>query len=282
MRVLVTGGSGRLGRGVVTELVEHGHTVVNADQRRPANGTIEGERFVQTDLLDVGQVAGALKGCDALIHLGAIPAPYSHADEFVFRNNTIATFTAFQAAALLDVKRVAFASSCSGYGMAWTKKPFGPYYVPLDEEHPFLPAECYGLSKEVDERTGEMFHRQTGMSVVALRFHWIAQPEELAAIAAGEERDPSRIPGNLWAHVDVRDAAAACRLAIEQSHLGFEAFNIVGPDTTQTTPTEELIRKYLPETEIRKPIPGRASAWSIEKAERLLGWKPRYSCRPSE
>lgn len=280
MQVLVTGGSGRLGRYVIAELLAHGHTVVNADQRRPAAGTAEEERFVTIDLLDVGQVAGVMKGCDAVIHLGAIPSPYGFADEHVFRNNTGATFAAFQAAALLGVKKVAFASSCSAYGMAWTKEPFGPYYVPLDEEHPFLPAECYGLSKEVDERTGEMFHRQTGMSVVALRFHWVATPEELTAIAAAPERDASKVPGNLWAHVDARDAAAACRLAIEQDTLGFEAFNIVGPDTTMTTPTEELVRAYLPDTEIRKAIPGRGSAWSIEKAERLLGWKPRYSCRP--
>jgi nucleoside-diphosphate-sugar epimerase len=150
----------------------------------------------------------------------------------------------------------------------------------LDEEHPFLPAECYGLSKEVDERTGEMFHRQTGMSVVALRFHWVATAEELAELAAAPERDPSRVPGNLWAHVDARDAALACRLAVEQNTLGFEAFNIVGPDTTMTTPTEDLVRTYLPETEIRSPLPGRVSAWSTEKAERLLGWKARYSCRP--
>lgn len=274
MRVLVTGGSGRLGRFVIAELLEYGHLVVNADQRKPA--TIdERERFIETDLTDVGQVAGALHGCDALLHLGAIPSPYRHPDEVVFNNNVQATFAALQAASLHRVKRAAIASSVSAYGMAWTPRRFAPLYVPLDEAHPFLPHDPYGLSKEVDERTAEMFHRRTGMTIAALRFHWVALPEELAGIGAGFA-DPEGTATNLWGYVDARDAAAACRRAIETDGFGFEAFNIVAADTLMAEPTAELVRQHLPDTEIRSPLPGTAGGFAIDRAKRMLGWEPRY------
>ena len=67
---------------------------INADRRRGPEGG-PAARFVETDLADVGQVAGLLKGCDAVVHLGAIPSPWGHADEVVFTNNTINTYAGF-------------------------------------------------------------------------------------------------------------------------------------------------------------------------------------------
>jgi nucleoside-diphosphate-sugar epimerase len=278
MRVLVTGGSGRLGRAAIADLLAHGHEVVNADRRPPTNGEGESARFVETDLTDVGQVAGALRGCEAVVHLGAIPAPYGHPDEVVFGNNTRATFAVLQAASLLGVGRAAIASSVSAYGTAYAPKSFDPRYAPLDEAHPLLVQDPYGLSKEVDERTAEMVHRRTGMSVAALRFHWVALPEELAGLAPDGLADPAPLARLLWGYVDVRDAAAACRLAVERD-VGFAAFNVTAGDTLCAEPTEELIRRHLPETELRVPIPGTATGFSIERARSVLGWQPRHSWR---
>lgn len=278
MRVLVTGGSGRLGRMVIADLLANGHEAVNADQVAPHQPT-PGVRFVYTDLGDVGQVAGALHGCDAVIHLGAIPSPYRHADEFVFANNTQATFSVLQAASLLGIKKAAFASSVSAYGMAWAPVHFGPAYAPIDEAMPMRNHDAYGLSKEVDEETGRMFNRRDGMQIAALRFHWVALPEELAALPPEGIAVPGDKPGNLWGYVDVRDAASACRLAIEATGFSFEAFNIVAADSLSGRPTAEIIRQYLPDTEIHAEIPGTAGGFVIEKAARLLGWTPRYSWR---
>ncbi len=283
MRVLVTGGSGRLGQYVVRDLADHGYDVVNADRRPPVAGAVAADaaHFRETDLSNVGQVAGALVGCEAVIHLGAIPAPYGHADEVVFSGNTGATFAVLQAASLLGVGKAVVASSISALGTAWAPRRFPPLYAPVDEEHPLLVHDAYGLSKEVDERTCEMFHRRTGMSVLAHRFHWIAYAEEAAAKAAELRADPTvddwwRL---LWGYVDVRDAAAACRLGIESTGLGFEAFNIVAADTLSETPTEELLRRHTPQVDLRRPLMGTASAFAIEKARRLLGYVPRHSWR---
>jgi nucleoside-diphosphate-sugar epimerase len=280
MRVLVTGGSGLIGRAVVQDLVIHGYEVISADRRQPPSRPAD-VRFVETNLGDVGQVAGALAGCEAVIHLGAIPHPYEHADEVVFGNNVGATFAVLQAATLLGVQKAVIASSISALGTAYAPVYFPPIYAPVDEEHPLIAKDCYALSKEVDERTGEMFHRRTGMQVAAMRFSLVATMDDIQGLA-GQLRDrPDRDDWwrLLWAYVDVRDAASVCRRAVETDGLGFQVFNVTAADTLASRPTEELIRTYAPTVEIRRPIPGTASGFSIEKARRLLGWEPAYTWR---
>ena len=240
-----------------------------------------------TDLADVGEIAGAMKGCDAVIHLGAIPSPYAHADEVVFGNNTTATFAVLQAASLLGIKRAAIASSVSGYGMAWSRERFFAEYVPLDEAHPMLNHDAYGLSKEVDERTAQMFARRDGMSVACLRFHWVAHREEQVSRPRFYDDDEHFMEGgrSFWGYIDTRDAARALRLAVEvakDAPYGFEPFNIVARDTLLDRPTEQAIRDVAPGTDIRTPLEGVVSAFDISKAKRILGWEPQHSWRDPE
>lgn len=283
MRVVVTGGSGRLGQWVVRDLLLHGHEVVNIDRRRPSPGVVPDDSprppFREVDLSNVGQVAGALFGSDAVVHLGAIPAPYRHPDEVVFGNNTGSTFAVLQAASIVGLRKAVIASSISIIGAAYAVHPFKLSYAPADEEHPLLGQDAYALSKEADERTAQMFHRRTGISVLAMRFHWVSLPGEAAARASQSSENPGPSAHQLWGYVDVRDAAQACRLGIETDGLGFEIFNVTAADTLIEQPTEEAIRQYAPETEIRRPLQGTESGWSIEKARRLLGYDPKHSWR---
>jgi nucleoside-diphosphate-sugar epimerase len=284
MRVLVTGGSGRVGQFAIAELVEHGYDVVNADRMPPTNpkapAIARQVRFVQTDLSDIGQVAGVMATCDAVIHLGAIPNPYGHADEVVFENNVMSTFAVFQAASLIGVKNVTFASSISAYGTAYAPVPFPPQWAPVTEDLPMLNHDAYGLSKEVDERTGEMFSRRDSMSVKAMRFHWVAYDDEIAASARIIAGNPyhDNLWRLLWGYVEIRDAATACRLAMEATPA-FEAFNITAADTLASIPTDELLQRIVPEVERRESIPGFGTAFSIEKARQMLGYEPAWSWR---
>lgn len=281
MRVLVTGGNGKLGAWVVRELRDHGHEVVSVDRQLPP-ARESGVHHRAVEMADLGQVTGAMAGCGAVIHLAAIPNPYSHPDEVVFLNNSGATYNALQAAMTLGIPRAIIASSVSAYGMAWARPTFPPLYVPIDEAHPFIAKEPYALSKEVDERTAEMFVRRCGMTVLAYRLHWIASPGE----AARRVNDPSYLPQqdayNIWGWVDVRDAARAFRVGLEADLSGFHPINIVASDTLRREPTEELMRTFVPDTELRASIPGTASGWSIERARELLGWVPAHSWRNEE
>jgi nucleoside-diphosphate-sugar epimerase len=284
-RVLVTGAAGLLGRAVVRDLVEHGYAVHAIDQRRPEPGVFPEERVwpVQAGLHDVGQIAYAMRGCVAVIHLGAIPRPYHDPDEVVFHNNTLATFCVLQAASLLGIERVAFARSESIYGTAWTPRRFFMRWVPADEGHPMANHDAYGLTKEVDEATARMFARRDRMSIVGLRFAWIATREQ--QLAQVRERGDAPTPQDaslLFSYVDLRDAARACRLAIEvpaTRPLGFRTFNIMAADTLITIPTEEALRRYAPDTEIRAPIEGFGGGFDTSAAREVLGWEPEHSWR---
>ena len=186
---------------------------------RVAGRTVDGVTYVQLGRADVDDLAAAIDGCSALIHLAAIPAPYRPPAPGGVRQQHQATFAALQAAADAGITRAVIASSGSAYGTALSPEPSHPRYVPVDEDHPMNNADPYGLSKEVDERTAEMFTRRYPMSVAALRFHWIAAPRGAARShrrsSAAATRTSTELLRGLWGYVDLRDAARACRLAVE-------------------------------------------------------------------
>ncbi len=289
MRILVTGGSGRVGRWVIRELITHDHAVINVDRVPLAvqedDSQAEALRAVpyhNINLHHVRAITALLDGCDGVIHLAAYPSPRNRPPEETFQHNSLATFCVLQAAADRGIQRAVIASSVSAIGMAYAVKPFAPLYAPLDEAHPFLGQDPYALCKEVDESTAAMFNRQTGMSIAAMRFHWVALPGEAARMVEWIRDNVKAHMYNLWGYVDVRDVAQACRRALEVEAFGFEAFNIIAADTLREEPTEELLRTHLPQVEIRQPIPGNTTAWAIDKARCLLGYNPQYSWRTNQ
>lgn len=281
----VTGVAGRLGRAVSADLRAHGYQVVGADR---VVTDLDGVTSVRWDGRDVDGLAAAIDGCSALIHLAAIPAPYNHPHQEVFGNNTAATFAALQAAADTGITRAVIASSGSAYGTAFSPTPTHPRYVPVDEAHPMDNADPYGLSKEVDERTAEMFTRRYPMSVAALRFHWIVTRAEQLEVIAQQRRgeaDVKELLRGLWGYVDLRDAARACRLAVEtaaSAPYGFVPMQIAADDILAETPLQELLRRHAPGIEVRHELTAIQGAYSTERAARLIGWRPRHSWRDPE
>jgi nucleoside-diphosphate-sugar epimerase len=272
--VLVTGGSGKAGKWVIEHLLEHGYQVINADQK-----TSPLVRTYHVDLTDLGQAFGVMEGKDAVIHLAAIPWPGEHTAEVVFRNNVMSTFNVLQAACVLGVKKVVLAGSESALGFPFMFRRFSPQYLPIDEEHPLLAQDAYGLSKIVLEELAKGFVRRSpDMSIISLRLSYILQPQDYAAELEAAWQDEQRNDFNLWAYVDSRDTANACRLALEYSQPGFEAFYIAAPDTLMKQPTLELVQRYYPGVErIAEGFGGRMSPLDCRKAERLLGFRAQYT-----
>lgn len=271
-RVLITGAAGNLGGAVRDELTAHGIQVLAVD-RSPGQG------ITQLDLLDIDAVRAAARGCDAAIHLAAYPAPGIVADNELFANNTQATFHLLTAAAEQGMAAVVIASSISAYGMTFAHRPFSPRYAPIDEDHPMAPQDTYGLSKVIDEQTAQMMTRAHGMSVVALRFHWVT---DLARARDRARRlthisDPVSIR-ELWSYIDRRDAAAACWRALAVRD-GFHALNTCAADTLCHTPTSELLARHHPDTEIRADLDSYRSPWSTDRAREVIGFVPRWTWR---
>ncbi len=275
-KVVVTGGSGMLGKWVVKHFVEHGYEVLNVDTRQPEEPICP---TLIVDLQDLGQTYGALAGADAVVHMAAIPRAGMVPPEVTFRNNVMSTYNVLEAASGLGIKKAVIASSESSYGICFAVHPFGPQYVPMDEEHPQLPQDSYGLSKIVNEQTADMFHRRSGIQVVSFRLGNVIPPEWYERFPSWinhpEERE--RI---LWSYIDTRDAAEACRLAIEADGLGSVALNLGSDETSMAIPSRELMAARYPETtDFRAPLEGHEALLNSEKAMRLLGWKPKYRWR---
>jgi nucleoside-diphosphate-sugar epimerase len=275
--IAVTGGSGKLGRAVIRELLEHGYQVTSIDQTPP---DVRNCRYIRAELTDAGEAYGALKGTDALIHLAAIPALNGFTHGHIFKNNVLSTYYMLEAAEALGMRRAVIGSSESAYGFFWATHPFLPHYFPVDEQHPLLPQETYGASKQLNELTAAMFYRNSGIRIFPLRFALIIGEQEWPRIVETMRRDPAHFRRNFYSYVDARDAAAACRLALEADGGEPEPLNITHDETLSELETKELLAKYFPEVqEIRGELPGYSALFSNKRAKEKLGWQPVHSWR---
>jgi nucleoside-diphosphate-sugar epimerase len=202
--IAVTGTSGKLGSWVVNELLEHGYRVIALDQNRSNKLRCE-QRII--DLTNLGEVIGGLKGANAVIHLAAIPAPVLYPHEVIFNNNVMATYNVLEAVSILKISKVVMGSSESAYGFCWAPQAFSPLYLPVDEDHPLLSQECYGLSKEINERTAAMFNRRSGTQIIAMRFSTILSPEECIAMKERAAK-PEQFKRTLWSYIEIRGCGA--------------------------------------------------------------------------
>src|SRR3984885_11579313 len=244
--VVLTGGSGKLGQVVLADLVEHGYSVINVDLVKPRTDLAP---FLQADLTDMGQAMEALHhidgwdgAVDAVVHLGAVPAPGMKPGAETFRNNTVSTFNVFSAARHFGVRNVVWASSETVLGLPFDTPP---PYVPVDEEYAPRPESAYSLSKDLGEEMARQFCRwEPEMKIVSLRFSNVMLPGDYAAFPAFES-DPASRKWNLWSYIDARDAAQAVRKALEAKFKGADVFIIANADTVMTTPTRDLVERFF-------------------------------------
>lgn len=275
--IVVTGAAGRLGRRVVNLLVDQGREVLATD--RVAADDLPTE-FVRCELSDATAVTDLLSNAEAVIHMGAIPGPQRAEPRVIFENNVAGDFNVMMSAADLGLRRVVFSSSA--FGMGWTHdgNAFVPLYLPLDENHPMMPFEPYGLTKQVGEDIGRMIARNSDTTVVSLRFTNVALPEVQAEFPwpAPTPEDPLTLV--MWAYADARDVAQAHVLALDAEIDEYEAFMLAQPSSRFAEPTIDIIKRNFGDlVEIRDGLEGTASVISTDKAQRLLGWQPEHDWR---
>jgi nucleoside-diphosphate-sugar epimerase len=272
-KIAVTGGSGKAGRVVVKDLLEHGYEVVNIDVTPPAENLT---RFRQVDLTQLGEVFEALDGVDAVVQLAAIPNPDRFTPGHIFQNNTTSCYNVFAAAQQLKLERVVWASSETTLGLPFDREK--PAYAPLDELAPPLPESSYALSKIVTEEMARQFHRWSGMPFIGLRISNIKVPEQYAEFPSFWA-DARLRKWNLWGYVDARDVAQGCRLGLEAAVKGAEVFILAAADTVMNRPSRDLLAEVFPGVPLHKELGQFETLLSIDKARQVLGYAPRYSWR---
>jgi nucleoside-diphosphate-sugar epimerase len=282
-RVVVTGGSGKLGRAVVAHLSEQGWDVVNLDRVPPPHSQ---PTFVRVDLTHYGEVASAMAGVDdryasidAVVHLAAIPAPGLASNAATFHNNMLATYNVFSAARAVGVRNIVWASSETVLGLPFDTPP---PYVPVDEDYPGRPESTYSLVKFLEEHMARQLCRwDPTLKMVGLRFSNVMEPADYAAFPSFDA-DASLRKWNLWGYIDARDGAQAVRKALEYDARGCEVFVIANADTVMSRANSELLGEVFPTVEQHGAIGDHDTLLSIAKARRLLRYEPQHSWRAAD
>ncbi len=283
-RVVVTGGAGRLGRSVVTQLRLAGNEVISFD--RVAIDTDD----VAVDLLDSVATAEAFATArpDSLVHLAAIAVPFSAPERTIFETNTRLAFGVIESALSAGTGRIVAASSPTvlGYGAeGWL-----PPSLPLDETTPPRPANAYSLSKFVVEVTVQALARQhPDASFATFRPCYVISPEEWlgAPTQQGhtvEQRldDPALAAPALFNYVDARDVGDFLAVLLEAvpDLAPAENFFVGAGDALSRRPLSQVVPELLPSlAPLAAGLTGTSPAFSVDKAYRLLGWAPQRDWR---
>ena len=193
-RILVTGSAGRIGRAVVAELVARGHTVVGYDLN-PTPG-VPAERSVVGALTDADALRRAARGADGIIHLAATPddarfprgtAP-DDGDNFLsdlVPSNVVGPYQVLEAARGLKIPRVILASTgqvIDGHLQDGN--------IPVTPDSPPRPRYLYACTKVFLEALGQVYAKQHGLEVLAVRLGWCPRPgqeEEFRQSAFGPD-----------------------------------------------------------------------------------------------
>lgn len=272
MRIVVSGGAGRVGRFVIEELASAGHEVTSLDLAPIADRHPD----IRYMLGNVGQpedVFGTLgyARAEAMIHLAAWSDPGIVPDTRTYADNVAATFNVLDAAEKLGLRRVLLASSAQVYGFA----EHAPLFAPVTEDHPLRPLNSYALSKIAGEDAAAYFARR-GLNTLSLRIMGARAPQDMKAELAKAFVRPEQDRFLLWTRVDARDIAIGCRQALEAPTVASGIYNLSGAQNIFGQDTADLLVKHAPETERAKLRAGPASPFSSAKARAAFGYEPRY------
>jgi nucleoside-diphosphate-sugar epimerase len=276
MRVVVTGGQGKLGQWVVRELLGAAHQVTVFD--RVPGPEKDAVHYLAGEIQDLGQVFGALAGADAVVHLAAVHRYGIATDDVTFRTNVMGTFNVHEAAWRLGIRRVVSTSSESVLGWDYRERDFLPDYLPIDEDHPVYPQDPYGLSKQAGEMIARSYTAKCGMETVVLRPPWVVSPEQMDELRRDGGRQPTWF--TLYNYVDVRDLAEAYRLAVERPIDGHAVLYTIANDSSTGEPLNTLFPRLLPAIgDMAQELTDSRPSIRNDRAKQLLGWQPKHSWR---
>ncbi|TFG07650.1 NAD-dependent epimerase/dehydratase family protein [Candidatus Thorarchaeota archaeon] len=309
MKVLVTGGTGFIGRRLIHRLVKEGHDV-RAFVRKTSNthGLPEGIEFVEGALLDIESLENATKGVEAVLHLAAYFDFYPSDVDLMYEVNVQGTKNVMNACVGTSVERFIYCSSTEAIGPV--------RYPPGNEDTELRPQFDYGESKVMAEKAVRQIAEDTGLNYIILRPTGVMGEGDLytayETIKAINQGEVPVLPGDgekhiMYTHVD--DIADGFVKALT-SKSALDNTIILAPDEPMTY--NELIKflgeclgvdppkRHVPTTLAKigigllSPIKNRGKTtflwhpktiesmdqerwYSNEKAKRLLGWNPEYA-----
>lgn len=285
MKVLVTGGTGHLGRTICQALAEAGHDVLAADSKwRDLPVPLE-----LVDLLEPRVAYRLTAGCDAVVHLANHPGVMRHVPrQQTYSENAALDINVFHAAFDRGIRKLIFASSIQVIagrrnGEDDIDKPSCLPYLPMDGHLPTQPGNVYALSKEAGELQLKYFAEEDpGLCCTALRLPWMMSERHIEWIRrhrreAQRYRRHGRGLGNIdecASYLAMSDAASLIDALVRDDTPGFRALLPAAPDNMLGRAPKELIEQYYPNVPLRVPAEEMKSLVDISEITDWLGWKP--------
>jgi UDP-glucose 4-epimerase len=273
MKVLVTGASGQLGSVTVRHLKANGFEVCGIDII--ASATTD----VLVDVTDKAAIDILMRGIDAVIHTAAIHGKHyelNYERELFINTNILGTLNLLNACVKYSVGKFLFTSTTSIYGSAMVNKQQAVW---VDEGLAIEPRDIYDITKQTCEQLCRDFFYKEGIQTSVYRVARFL-PED----------DNLKINHRLYRGLDERDGAEALRLALLYHFINFEIFNISGGSpfnkdelkAIKHAPQEVIVKHYPDAAAIYKEkgwhfMPGIDRVYDTGKAERILGYKPKYT-----
>jgi UDP-glucose 4-epimerase len=271
MKVVITGGSGKLARYIAPVLAQE-HEILLYDKQHPEQSQFP---CMKGEVTDRDKLSEAFQDADGVIHLAALRSRYNHLPMKVMETNVLGTFSVLEVARRSGVKKLLFSSSDAVLGIAQSVNEFSPEYVPIDEKHPLKPQDPYGISKMLGEEMCRCFTEGYDIDIIALRFSNIFCPGDEQKYLT-DAKDPSARRKSLWAWVHVEDAVCAIECALVSDLKGYDVFHIAADDACLSNPDiPNLVATYFPKTPIRRPLSSKESLIDCSKAKNLLGFQLR-------
>jgi nucleoside-diphosphate-sugar epimerase len=298
---LITGGAGFLGINLVRHLLAEGHRVVSLDLVDFDYPERDRITEIRGDIRDKTKVAEAMQGIDIVLHTAAALPLYTEAD--IFSTDVDGTRNLLEAAQANGVERFVHISSTAVYGV--------PDHHPLHEDDPVIGVGPYGKAKIQAEEVCFEF-RKKGMCVPVIRPKSFIGPERLGVFALlydwAKDGKGFPIPGkgdNLYQYLDVADLVdaiyACCTLDRDVVN---DTFNIGAREFGTFREDFQAVLDYAGFGKQVISFPAMPAVWilrildrfnlsplypwvyetavkesfvSIEKAEKVLGYDPKYS-----
>ncbi|HEX5932979.1 MAG TPA: NAD(P)-dependent oxidoreductase [Pseudorhizobium sp.] len=207
MKILNIGAAGEVGTGLRRELAGH-FDFRYLDLRR--DGFSDRDDFVQGSISDFDLLRRAMEGVDGVLHLAGCTTD-ADIDQQI-EGNIKGAYNVFEAARLVGVKRVVFASSHHVVG-------YYPRNRRIGSEVLLRPDSRYGLTKAFGEQVGALYADKYGLEVLCIR------------IGRANERSEDRRRMSLW--VSWRDLAQLVRIGFEHPELHYAVvYGVSGNDRT--------------------------------------------------
>jgi nucleoside-diphosphate-sugar epimerase len=301
MRVMITGGAGFLGINLVRYFLQRNWEVTSLDMAEFDYPEKDKVRIITGDIRDTGIVAQAAVGADLVIHCAAALPLYSRED--IFTTDINGTRNVLEAARQAGIQRVVHVSSTAVYGV--------PDHHPIYEDDQKIGVGPYGEAKIKAEEVC-LEYRQKGLCVPILRPKSFIGPERLGVFAMLYDwaKDGKGFPiigkgNNRYQLLDVEDLCEAIYIAsTKDEKIVNDTFNIGAKQYKTFREDFQAVLDHAGFGKKIKPFPAgpvivalkilealklsplykwvyetacQESFVSVEKAEKILGFVPRYS-----